>query len=101
MGFKASYYEEARFDIKEAKKWYRSQKKGLEKRFAGDIKTTIFRVRELPFVHAVRYKSIRIAHLDKFPYSIHFYIDESDQKIIIIAILHNRRNPAIARERIE
>lgn len=52
-------------------------------------------------MHTVRYKDVRIAHLDKFPYSIHFYIDEPDQKIIIIAILHNRRNPAIAYKRIE
>jgi plasmid stabilization system protein ParE len=101
MGYKAGYYQDARLDVKEAKEWYRSQKKGLEKRLADDIKTAIFRLRDTPFVHAVRYKNIRIAHLDKFPYSIHFYIDEPDQKIIIIAILHNRRNPSIAYKRIE
>ncbi|TAM96446.1 MAG: plasmid stabilization system [Chitinophagaceae bacterium] len=101
MQYETGYFEEARLDVKEGKTWYRSQKKGLEKQFAEDIKTAIFRLREMPFTHAARYKNVRIAHLDKSPFSIHFYIDEADQKIVVIAILHNRRNPAIAYKRIE
>lgn len=53
------------------------------------------------FMHDVRYKNVHIVHLDKFPCSIHFYIDEPEQKIVIIAILHNRRNPAISYKQID
>lgn len=101
MGYKIYYYEVARLDIKEAKKWYRMQQKGLEKGFSQDVKITIHRLTENPFVHAVRYKDLRLGHLDKFPYAVHFYIIEFSHEIVITAILHNLCNPTIARKRIE
>jgi mRNA-degrading endonuclease RelE of RelBE toxin-antitoxin system len=94
------YFDEVTQDIKEAKRWYRSQLKGLEKRFAEDIKTAISRLRERPDVHAIRYKNIRIAHPDIFPYSIHFYIDDNTNTVVIIAIIHNSRDPFFSQQRI-
>ncbi len=34
-----------------------------------------------------------------FPYSIHFYIDEPANAIVITAIVHNSRKPGLARNR--
>ncbi|AEV96552.1 hypothetical protein A4D02_20520 [Niastella koreensis] len=99
MPYKLVYFDEVKQDIKEAKEWYRLQLKGLEKRFAQDIKTTILRLKERPTVHAIRYKNVRIAHPDIFPYAIHFYIDESSQTIVITAITHNSRNPIFSQKR--
>jgi mRNA-degrading endonuclease RelE of RelBE toxin-antitoxin system len=65
----------------------------LEKRFAAAVKATILHLKERPSVHAIRYKNVRIAHTEVFPYAIHFYIDEPNKTIVIIAILHNSRNP--------
>jgi len=93
------YFDEVKIDIKEAKDWYRRQVKGLEKRFAQDIKTAILRIKERPTVHAIRYKNIRVAHPDVFPYAIHFYIDENNQSIVITAIVHNSRDPFFSQAR--
>jgi hypothetical protein len=99
MPYKLVYFDEVKQDIQEAKEWYRLQVKGLEKRFAQDIKSAILRLKERPTVHAIRYKNVRIAHPDVFPYAIHFYVDEPSQTIIITAIVHNRRNPIFSRKR--
>jgi hypothetical protein len=99
MPYKIVYFDEVKLDIKEAKDWYRFQVKGLEKRFALDIKTAILRLKDRPEVHAIRYRNIRIAHPDVFPYSIHFYIDEPAQTIVITAIVHNSRDPLFSKAR--
>lgn len=99
MPYKVVYFDEVKLDIKEAKEWYRLQVKGLEKRFAKDIKTAILRIKDRPSVHAIRYKNIRIAHPDVFPYAIHFYIDEPADQIVITAIVHNHRSPRYPQQR--
>jgi hypothetical protein len=38
MAYKLFYLQEAKQDVREAKRWYRSQQKGLEKLFAEDVK---------------------------------------------------------------
>ena len=99
MPYKVVYLDEVKQDIKEAKDWYRLQLKGLEKRFAHDIKTAILRLKERPTVHAIRYKNVRIVHPDVFPYAIHFYIDEPARTIVITAIVHNSRAPIYSQKR--
>jgi mRNA-degrading endonuclease RelE of RelBE toxin-antitoxin system len=99
MTYKVLYFDEVKQDIKEAKNWYRNQLKGLEKRFAEDIKTAISRLKERPTVHSIRYKNIRIAHPDVFPYAIHFYIDDQTNTVVIVGIVHNSRDPFFSQQR--
>lgn len=99
MTYKILYFEEVRQDVKDAKQWYRNQSKGLEKRFAEDIKISISRLKSRPAVHAIRYKNIRVTHPDVFPYSIHFYIDEKLNAVVITAIVHNSRDPMFSKQR--
>ena len=66
---------------------------------AQDIKAAILRLKERPTVHAIRYKNVRIARPDVFPYAIHFYIDELSHTIVITAIVHNSRNPKFPQKR--
>jgi len=100
MPYKLLYFDEAKRDVKEAKAWYRKQQKGLEKRFADAVKNVILHLKERPSVYGVRYKNVRIAHAEVFPYAIHFYIDEPNKMIVIIAVLHNSRNPDLPFRRI-
>lgn len=98
MPYKILYFDEVSVDIIEAKTWYNAQSKNLGKRFSQDIKTTILRIKERPEVHAIRYKNVRIAHPDVFPYSIHYYMEGNT--IVITAIVHNSRKPFSAQKRI-
>ncbi len=92
MSYRLAYFKEVANDINEAKIWYHNQQKGLEKRFAEDIRKAIVRLKTNPHVHAIRYRKNRIAHPDIFPYSIHFYINEELKRIVIIGVTHNSRN---------
>ena len=93
MSYSLVYFDEARQDIKEAKEWYKKQSHGLEMRYAASVKSIILYIRQHPYAFAIRHKNIRIAHPKIFPYGIHYYIDESTRSIVIVAIIHNKRNP--------
>lgn len=97
--YSALYLDEVKNDIIVAKQWYAEQQKGLETRFATAIKETVANILTMPSAYAVRYKNVRIAHTKIFPYNIHFYIDESQAQIVIIGIVHNKRNDAMSLNR--
>lgn len=93
MTWKLYYYDEVAKDIFEAKKWYREQQNGLDKRFVDDIKISIERLQKDPLNYEIRYRNTRIVYCDIFPYAIHFYMDEPEKRIVIIAIVHQHRDP--------
>jgi plasmid stabilization system protein ParE len=86
-------------EFREARKWYASRKvKGLSNRFAKAVKAAIEEILKNPGVYAVRYKNVRIAHTETFPYAIHFLIE--GERVIITAIIYDRRDPAITIKRV-
>ena len=99
MAFRLSYFKAAKDDVKEAKIWYHDQLPGLEKRFAKDLKNTIIRLQLNPYAFALRYEKFRISHTDIFPYSIHFYIDNVANRIVIVGIVHESRDNAFLKVR--
>jgi plasmid stabilization system protein ParE len=100
MAYSVIYFDEVEIDINQARLWYNGINEKLEKRFVKAIENTIQKLQEWPKAYSVRYKNIRIAHPPIFPYSIHFYIDDVKNCIVIIAIVHARRHPNAARRRI-
>ena len=99
MAYSIHYFDEVQLDIQEAKIWYKSQKKGLEKRFAQEVKKTLLRIQNNPKGYEVKYKVIRSAFTDVFPYAIHFFIDDEYKRVVILAILHQNRNPKLHQNR--
>ncbi len=93
------YYDAVLLDLREAKKWYFEQQKGLEKRFSKDVKGCIERLSKNPFYYEMRYKNVRLVHCETFPYSVHYYIDQLKKQLVIIAILHQHQNPELAKKR--
>ena len=77
--------------IKETAHWYNKKQEGLGKRFINDIKAKVAVIKNNPIVFGIRYKQVRTAVLDIFPFMIHFIIN--DKNILITAVLHTSRNP--------
>jgi plasmid stabilization system protein ParE len=100
MAYSIFYFDEVELDIKEARSWYNATDEKLENRFIQAIENTIIKLQEWPKAYAIRYKNVRIAHPPIFPYSIHFYIDDVENRIVIIAIVHGRRHPNVAKKRL-
>ena len=99
MLYRVMYFDEALADLKGAKAWYNNQQKGLGKRLGKAVKGTIDTVKIRPQVHSIRYRNIRIANVEIFPYAVHYYFNEQTGLIAITAILHTSRRPGLAQDR--
>ena len=97
--YKEFYLKIVEDDIAEAKRWYAEQQAGLDARFAADVKETVKKILDMPSAYAVRYRNVRIARTKVFPYNVHFYVDEEKSQIVIIGIIHNKRNDALFLDR--
>jgi hypothetical protein len=82
----------AKEDIREARKWYRQHNDQLPQKFTEELKLITETLKLRPAVHAIRYRNVRFAQLYKFPYSIHYFIDETSFTVNIIAVCHTATN---------
>ena len=93
------FLDEVYNDIQETKSWYSNQKDGLDDLFAQSVLNAITAIDKMPASYPVRYKNIRIAKTKIFPYHIHFYLEPTINKIVITAIVHNKRHQNISKNR--
>jgi hypothetical protein len=100
MTYNIQFFDEVIIDIQDAKFWYKEKRDGSEIEFAWAIEDAILQIIKMPFSYSARYKNIRIAHPKVFPYNIHFYINELEESVVITAIIHNKRQPNVASERV-
>ena len=84
---------EAEQDIKAAYEWYEEQRPNLGKKFIDEVERRIEKVDENPDLYATVYKDIRRGLCQRFPYSVYFVKVEND--VVVIGVLHQRRNPAV------
>lgn len=88
----------AELDIEEATDWYEQEEAGLGTKFVNELVSTFTRVRRMPLQFPSVGRSVRRALLGRFPYAIYFVLRDEDQAVII-AVLHQRRDPATWRQR--
>ncbi len=89
----------AKEDIRETAQWYSKQQKGLGKRFTAEVREKVYFIRQNPKTSNVRYKNVRTAVLNVFPFMIHYTVDEKSTTVIILAVLHTSRNPELWKNR--
>ena len=90
----------AREDFLDASEWYLSESVALKDTFVKMARETVSSVRERPRSFPVVFgPSVRRAIVKKFPFSVYF-IDDGD-RIIILSIFHDSRNPIIWHGRID
>jgi plasmid stabilization system protein ParE len=91
--YKTVFLSRARKDVRDAASWYDKQRPGLGKRFTHAIRSKLVLIGENPHKYAVRYKKARTALLRRFPFMIHFIIDEPQRIVVVLAIWHTSRDP--------
>ena len=87
----------ARSDIKVAAEWYEEHREGLGLEFTDRVLEAIDRIAEHPLAHRKVIDDARRCNLDQFPYGLWYTIKENS---IVIACLHQRRSPSVAKSRI-
>jgi plasmid stabilization system protein ParE len=100
MAYQLLYFDEVLTDVQEAKAWHKEKRDGLEDEFALAVETALERILKMPTGYSIRYKNIRIIHTKVFPYNVHYFVNEVEKKIAITAIVHNKRNLDVVRNRI-
>jgi len=85
--------KEAEEDIKSAYKWYEDQRINLGNAFVEEIDSKLQEIEEHPDLHMEVMGNVRRALCKRFPYSIYFI--QLKIGIIVIAVLHQRRNPSL------
>lgn len=95
MKYKVKIEPNALVDIQDITDWYNKAKTGLGKRFQKAVVNQINRLNMNPHVYAIRYEQIRCMLVKKFPYMVHFYINEDSKTIEVLAIINTDRDPKI------
>lgn len=92
--FKIKIETGAHQDIQEAIDWYNQQQAGLGRKFHTEVKASFNELKSHPFFQ-VRYDSVRCLPQKKFPYMIHFTVDEENKWIVVRAVINTSRDPKI------
>lgn len=100
MNYKVTLLPDAYLDIKEIIEWYNRKQRGLGKKFYESLKSKLKTISTEPLHFQLSFKESRSALLDKFPYQIHFKVEELARVVVVFAIIHTSRNPRIWREKI-
>ena len=82
-------------DIQETFEWYEIQLKGLGIRYKAQVKKQINSLKKDPYLFSIKYNEIRCMKIEKFPFLIHYLINENINVVTVFAVFHTSRNPEI------
>ncbi len=100
MKYKIQIEPEVQLDIQDAVAWYNSQQKGLGRKFYNEVKKHLKHLKINPYFQ-IRYENVRCLPIRKFPYMIHFTVNELDKIIKVHAVTGTSRDPNIWKQRIK
>jgi plasmid stabilization system protein ParE len=82
-------------DVSLIRTWYKKIDPLLEDRFVHSLNEGLDRIEANPFAYQVVYRNTRRVILDKFPYSVYYLIQGAS--VIVLAVIHHKRNPELTR----
>ena len=86
----------ADLEVDEIADYYESLSNGLGTKFFNEYQDYVETLKTFPFFEE-KYNIVRILPLKKFPYTIHFTVDEITKVVSIQAVTSNYQNPNITR----
>jgi plasmid stabilization system protein ParE len=81
-------------DAMDARRWYDEQREGLGEEFEEAFEAVLVGIARFPEIYPKVVHGVRRCLMGHFPYGI-FYETPADDLIIVVAILHASRDPAI------
>jgi toxin ParE1/3/4 len=98
MGFRVFIEPLAIQDVHKAIDFYNERQPGLGEKFKLSISKHILSLEKNPFFRK-RYDEVYCLPVNKYPYMIHYTIDEKSKMVIIRAVFHTSQNPETWRRR--
>jgi len=99
MKFVVEYNPEFFNDLVQAVDWYDDRQIGLGKRFFNQVRKQTEKLSTSALFFAVKYDNIRCFRIEKFPYMVHYRVNEETATVNVEALFHTSRNPKIWQER--
>ena len=93
MNLPVTFHRAASAEFNEACTWYENKRRGLALEFITEIDHCVSQASENPFQFAVVREDIRRVVANRFPYNVYFRVEQ--RRIVVLAIFHGRRDPAI------
>lgn len=97
MKYKLVIRPEAESELLDAVKWYEDKVQGLGSNLLLNIEATLESILRIPEAYTPTYKNTRRALIRKYPFGIHYIIDQD--RIVVLAIFHENRNPKELKKR--
>ncbi|MCR4032775.1 MULTISPECIES: hypothetical protein [Flavobacterium] len=94
--YKTVILPRAKLEVDETAFYYESLKKGLGKLFYKEFKNYALTLKTFPFFEE-KYNIVRMLPLKKFPYTIHFTVNEDEKIVSIQAVISNYQDPNTTR----
>jgi len=86
----------ADLEVDEIAEYYESLSNGLGTKFFNEYQDYVETLKTFPFFEE-KYNIVRILPLKKFPYTIHFTVDEKEKVVSVQAVTSNYQDPNITR----
>jgi plasmid stabilization system protein ParE len=93
MTLRVVFRPAAKAEFDDAAMRYEERRSGLGVQFVSEVDRAVELARKDPEKFPVKHAEIRCVRVRRFPYSV-FYRDEQ-QQIVVLAVFHARRDPAI------
>lgn len=87
--------DEVAGEIQEAVDYYKEKQKTLGTRFYNITKKALKSLEKDALLYQVKYKNIRCLKVNKFPYLIHYRINEKSNTVHVYALICTHKNPDI------
>ncbi|MBO6793996.1 MAG: type II toxin-antitoxin system RelE/ParE family toxin [Balneolaceae bacterium] len=79
-------------EIQSAIDYYNEVQSGLGLEFENELNEKLTFLSEQPFFQ-IRYKDVRCLPLIRFPFMVHYQVDNPQERVIVRAVLNTRRDP--------
>jgi len=98
MSFKIKIGAAAVDDIQKGIDWYNQQQNLLGRKFLAEVKAHIKLLKNNPYFQ-VRYDDVRCLPFKKFPFMIHYTVNENEKLVIVRAVFNTSRDPKLWQKR--
>ena len=90
--FQIVVFDEAISDIRKAIDYYQTISPATAKRFHSALDSSFSALKKNPF-YQIRYDNFRLKVIKKFPYILHFTVDEKSKTVFIYGVRNAHQNP--------
>ena len=97
MTLRIVFRRAAKIEFEDAAAWYDEKRFGLGEEFIVEIEQAISMAAAAPQRYPVIFGDVRRTVARRFPFSIYFRV--RNEALVVLAVFHGRRNPAVWQRR--